>query len=496
MRKRITLAFLLACCGAATLAAAILLTPVTTGLDSPFGIALHAPSGSLIVSVNYPDGVPNNLETIEPGGSHAPYALAAVQNLDGAILLGAERTPDGVFPLGEVFMGNNERGEVARVSADGSVFTNPWVTLPGEKGKVRGLHVDTTGVFGGQLIVGMTSGNVWRIDGSGTPALLGSTGLPIEGLTTVPYDVDRYGPWAGKVVLATGLPYCGLAAISGDGAVAFYNLAVCARDVDIINPDGDLYVTIAGRVTIPLSGNVLTAPASTFAAMGCDLLVTESKGRLWHVRWDGTAFQQTAISKTGNYKHATFSGTDERCQPVEICGDGIDNDGDGQIDEGCVEICGDGIDNDGDGQIDEGCVEICGDGIDNDGDGQIDEGCVDAGCTPGYWKNHPASWVTYAPSQTVGSVFALPPDLSALSGDTLMQALQYQGGTETIDAARILLRAAVAALLNSTNAGVGYPLSTAQILAHVNAALAGGNRDAMLGLKNVLDAYNNLNCPL
>ena len=45
-----------------------------------------------------------------------------------------------------------------------------------------------------------------------------------------------------------------------------------------------------------------------------------------------------------------------------------------------VEICGNGIDDDGDGQIDEGCappaVEICGNGIDDDGDGQIDEGCA------------------------------------------------------------------------------------------------------------------------
>jgi parallel beta-helix repeat protein len=46
--------------------------------------------------------------------------------------------------------------------------------------------------------------------------------------------------------------------------------------------------------------------------------------------------------------------------PAEVCGDGIDNDDDGLIDEGCppppTEICGDGIDNDGDGMIDEGCA--------------------------------------------------------------------------------------------------------------------------------------------
>ena len=67
------------------------------------------------------------------------------------------------------------------------------------------------------------------------------------------------------------------------------------------------------------------------------------------------------------------------------CGDGIDNDKDGLVDEGCppapVEICGDGIDNDKDGLVDEGCppapVEICGDGIDNDKDGLVDEGCTE-----------------------------------------------------------------------------------------------------------------------
>ena len=63
-------------------------------------------------------------------------------------------------------------------------------------------------------------------------------------------------------------------------------------------------------------------------------------------------------------------------------------------------------------------------------------------------------------------------------------------------AAKILLRAAVAALLNAGHSGVEYPRTTAEILADVNAALTSGNRDTMLGLGTALDNDNNLGCPL
>ena len=89
----------------------------------------------------------------------------------------------------------------------------------------------------------------------------------------------------------------------------------------------------------------------------------------------------------------------------EICGDGFDNDGNGQADcadpaclgvefdmdgdgdpDPCPEFCGDGVDNDGDGLIDcddpgcdgTGCPEICNDGRDNDKDDAWD--CADSDC--------------------------------------------------------------------------------------------------------------------
>ncbi len=89
---------------------------------------------------------------------------------------------------------------------------------------------------------------------------------------------------------------------------------------------------------------------------------------------------------------------------VEVCDDGLDNDGDGLtdcVDPACaqaaicqaiaVEVCGDGLDNDGNGLTDCGdavcaatvacsppVAENCSDGFDNDGDGHID--CADRAC--------------------------------------------------------------------------------------------------------------------
>ena len=114
----------------------------------------------------------------------------------------------------------------------------------------------------------------------------------------------------------------------------------------------------------------------------------------------------------------------EKVVRPEVCGDGQDNDGNGQVDEICnvsnvpnvpqddkqqspqvepgQEMCGDGQDNDGNGQVDENCnvsnvpnvpkdykqspqvepeKELCGDGKDNKckvycaNNGQVDENC-------------------------------------------------------------------------------------------------------------------------
>lgn len=121
------------------------------------------------------------------------------------------------------------------------------------------------------------------------------------------------------------------------------------------------------------------------------------------------------------------------------------------------------------------------------------------GCTPGFWKTHLDAWAPtgYTPAQSVSSVFAAAAGFPALGASTLHEALSFAGGPGPEGAAMILLRAAVAALLNAAHPGVtDYPMTEAEVIDAVNAALASNNRATMLALATTLDEANNLGCPI
>jgi hypothetical protein len=124
------------------------------------------------------------------------------------------------------------------------------------------------------------------------------------------------------------------------------------------------------------------------------------------------------------------------------------------------------------------------------------------GCTPGFWKNCTGQWPASVPLNTsLSSVFNVSPGCVAgngnkqvnLSSASLKDALSFQGGSSLNGAAQILMRAAAAAYLNASK-DIGYPLSTADIISQVNAALASCDRTTILTLASTLDGYNNLGC--
>ena len=112
----------------------------------------------------------------------------------------------------------------------------------------------------------------------------------------------------------------------------------------------------------------------------------------------------------------------------------------------------------------------------------------DAGCTPGYWKNHLGSWAGYAPNASFNGIFGIGANWFPNSL-TLLAALQQGGGGE-----KALARHAVAALLNAASAGVDYPLTTAQVIAGVQAAYNGTQEIGTV--TNQLAGANELGCTL
>src|SRR5262249_16598007 len=111
---------------------------------------------------------------------------------------------------GETYFGTDIVGQIGRLSADGTVATLNWATLPAVTEHFRaGLYVDQTGIFGGDLIVVPsdsqatpgTTKTVWRVRANGTPTLVANLiSSHLEGLITLPNDMQKWGPWAGKIV--------------------------------------------------------------------------------------------------------------------------------------------------------------------------------------------------------------------------------------------------------------------------------------------------------
>ncbi len=323
---------------AAQSALGVNLTQITTGFNGLIGIDHHAPTNQVLVSVFYPTGQPYNFELVAADGTHAQFS--AISGLTNEIKIATARDDGGGmsiggFPAGEFFTGSGVPGEIVRVSPDGAVVQNPWVTLPGETGLLRGsLHVDRTGVYGGDLIVVTTSGKVWQVDSAGNSTQLASLGTHLEGLTTVPNDPVKYGPWAGKI-LAGAEQQGRIYSIDPAGNTAFFTLGIDPEDIDIIPANENFFGVDFGSQTL------WGAPPSEFAGLVGDVLIAEEfPGILWHVKWDAASnsFQVTNVAQVTQWEHVTFSTAGiVEIPPIDCNNNGIPDEED--IANGTSEDC-------------------------------------------------------------------------------------------------------------------------------------------------------------
>lgn len=291
------------------------LVAISTPFNSPIGIDFHEPTKSVVLSVNYTtNGLPQNFDRVLADGSHLPFS--DYSGLTEEVKIATARSGNaGGWDSGTLFTGNGVDGQIVKISPDGSQIVNPWVDLPGvNNGLMRGsLYVDRTGIFGGDLIVVTTTGEVWRVNSAGTPTpITAPKGVHLEGLIVVPNIPVRYGPLAGMIIAgaeAQGL----LWAFAPDGSSTTYNLGVQVEDIDLVTPNENFFGVNFG------TSRLLGATAAEVRPMVGDILlametVTAGQSGLYRLQWDGTQLTAVAVplgaasATVGQWEHVTFAG--------------------------------------------------------------------------------------------------------------------------------------------------------------------------------------------
>src|SRR6185503_18357292 len=282
----------------------IVLTPVTTEFKDYSGLDYHASSRKLLLSANSPGGLPNNFEAVAADGSRAAFSNVAA--LNGELLIATSRDEGqgmsrGGFPAGELFTTTGVTGAIARVNASGATVQNPWVTLTGETGAISGLYLDRTGVYGGDLLAVTSTGGVWRVNPSAEATKIASLDTRLAGVTSVPEDPDRYGPWSGKI-LAGAKDQSLVYAIDAQGQSSTLQLDVQPQDIDIVPAQENFFAVDT------VSRKVWGASDGAFAAIIGDILVTQqAPGVIKRLRWNGVQFVASTLASATEFKQVAFA---------------------------------------------------------------------------------------------------------------------------------------------------------------------------------------------
>ncbi|MGE0127439.1 MAG: putative Ig domain-containing protein [Blastocatellales bacterium] len=292
------------------------------------GIVHHQPSNSLLLSSSV------GVELFGADGARTPFSRIGAH--PGA--LAAVRESKNGFIGGEVFAGGPTPGAILRISPTGSLDQNPWVTLPGETGLVRGLYFDnrissassSEAVSGGDLIAATASGGVWRIDSSGnaqrvtamiTALSVGAVEAPIsfDAVTLAPNDTAKYGALAGKILALAGQQGLIYAIDAGGGVESFKlgishtnNLLVIPANENFFGVTADRESSDQREYPVRKRGTIWGSPAADFAGVAGDLLVTQIGGEtcqcqpaIWRLRWTGAEFEKMKLAGIPNAPHRT-----------------------------------------------------------------------------------------------------------------------------------------------------------------------------------------------
>ncbi|MEH1899398.1 MAG: putative Ig domain-containing protein [Nostoc sp.] len=282
------------------------------GFYSSHGIEYYEAKEQILVSDAGSTRTTSRLNLVQPDGTLVPFSNVtqdvgsgssgvAITSLNSFTTV-AEGNLGG-FTAGDIF-GNagfayssfGYDPNITKITDGGATIIPRWATLPTDLNyRAISFKMDTTGIFGGDLIVQSDTGvdsrgyftfrpTLFRVKADGTVSTLATLDNDYGGnfsFDIVPNDVARYGPLAGKIIVANR---GGFSTVDVAGNVQFTPFEG-AGSIHLIRPNENLFAesdyTHNPRI-------LYGTPASYFQPMVGDFLINNGSSRMY---WDGQALR-------------------------------------------------------------------------------------------------------------------------------------------------------------------------------------------------------------
>lgn len=373
MSHRFILALLaLISCVAFSYSAAGAASPFATIPGNPIGVACigDGPGGvtDQLIVMSYS---PGNVHTVDENGVVTTLFVPGFpQNWSGIESYLALSTGLGGWASGQLYATFGPT--VYQFALDLSSAT-PFVTIPGKPGTHTGITFDRTGVWGFDMIISFIDGTVYRVNSGGTLTFIASTSQFHESPRVVPDDIVKWGGFAGCITTSSESANQVFAICPGSppsvGVLA--SGIPSAESSDIRPATGETtfgstsFVYFGSRFAF---GQIWGYPASDFPAGSAgDMFVSrEFAGGITRVSGPGSVSTFEAAFGQ-HYEGSNFCFVAGVVETAEICDNGIDDDGDGLVDNADpdCQVCGDGNLDPGE-QCDDsnlvsgdGCSSVC-----------------------------------------------------------------------------------------------------------------------------------------
>lgn len=252
----------------------------------------------------------NQLYSTDLNGKNVAKFGPAIPGASGEIYVSSSLGLGG-FPSRDIYAAqNNNIFHIDHNGTAGSTFNTT-----GLNGNVRGIAFDPYGLYGNDMLVTTTSGNVYRVNKDGQSTLLASVGEDTEGLDFAP---QKFGNFAQGTLFVASENSGSIRAIAPNGT--FETVATV--------PSGEMlsFVPLTlGSSGSPLEGfyaarfpvSVVKAGASEFQSLLGDAVVTSETGNaIYQVHWNGSTFETNSLGSFGGQPEDGIFVTDKILHPV------------------------------------------------------------------------------------------------------------------------------------------------------------------------------------